>query len=364
MFIYPYLKDTEFINDRLLKELVDTQYESEGRHWHGKKHIINMINRITAWKGSKGKLPTTRLLAILFHDIFYDPRYDGQAWSNEEQSIQIWRRYAKRRRFDSCTVKQVESYIRATADPYNTRLSPSEKEFVKEDWMRLPDKAPFSADIAQLLDAWEDGIQKEYQIFPINGYKLSRTEFLDKARMRGFISDDVFDYLCRKVTRKYKVGVYAGSFNPLHLGHMNIIKRAEKLFDRLVIAVGQNPEKEQNRTNLIPYLPYNYVDIYDGLLTDYLETFKLEDITVIRGIRNGYDLQYEENLQKYVLEQWCARGNAKSKLNWMYIPCDPMYAHLSSSAIRTLPEKDQKRYLPPVVPSQMDVIDKIFEDYK
>ena len=45
-------------------------------------------------------------------------------------------------------------------------------------------------------------------------------------------------------TRKIRVGIYAGTFNPITTGHLNIIEKSNKIFDKVIIAFGNNPEKE------------------------------------------------------------------------------------------------------------------------
>lgn len=128
------------------------------------------------------------------------------------------------------------------------------------------------------------------------------------------------------------LGLYAGSFNPFHLGHLNILTKAERIFDKVIIGFGKNPEKKS--VDVIP--PYSLKDRiclhYEGLLPDFINA--LEDkyktkITLIRGLRNSTDLQYELTQYRYLQE-------LKPDINVVSIFCDKEYEHISSSGIRLL----------------------------
>lgn len=139
-----------------------------------------------------------------------------------------------------------------------------------------------------------------------------------------------------------RIAIYPGSFNPLHKGHLDIILKAEKIFDKVIVAIGSNSNKPKP-INPQSGLPINrvetlkkqiqgfYIEEYKGFLTDYI--YKLEkdgnDVTVVRGLRNGIDLDYEVN-QLRVLQ------DLKHDVKMVFIPCDVKYEHISSSMIRTL----------------------------
>jgi pantetheine-phosphate adenylyltransferase len=126
-----------------------------------------------------------------------------------------------------------------------------------------------------------------------------------------------------------KVGVYAGSFNQFHRGHYDILVKAEKIFDKVIVARGYNPEK----TNELLPLPNAIMDRtvvnYDGLLTDYLISLPYENVTLIRGLRNSDDLQYEMNQYRYLQD-------LMPEIQMVCIFCDKKYDYISSSGIRTL----------------------------
>ena len=127
-----------------------------------------------------------------------------------------------------------------------------------------------------------------------------------------------------------KIGIYAGSFNPFHQGHYNILLKAERIFDKVIIARGINPEKK-NELSTFPdaILLYQTIMYYDGLLTDFLDSLPYKNVTLIRGLRNSTDLQAELTQYRYLQE-------LKPDIQVVSIFCDMEYEHISSSAIRIL----------------------------
>lgn len=131
-----------------------------------------------------------------------------------------------------------------------------------------------------------------------------------------------------------RIGLYPGSFNPWHSGHLDVLKKACKLFDHIVVA---NYSKDmsgmkcwaptsmpiKNGECMISYETFN------TYLTSYVREQNKEFCAVIRGLRNGHDLQYEMN-QQYWYE------DLGLKLPIIYFITDRKLAHISSSAIRAL----------------------------
>ncbi len=97
--------------------------------------------------------------------------------------------------------------------------------------------------------------------------------------------------------------IYPGSFDPLTNGHLDLIQRAAKLFDRVIVAVARNDGKSPlfslaQRLELvahaIEHLPNVSADSFDGLLVDYVE--QREGHAVIRGLRAVSDFEFEFQL--------------------------------------------------------------------
>ncbi len=99
---------------------------------------------------------------------------------------------------------------------------------------------------------------------------------------------------------RQKTAVFAGTFDPPTLGHLDIIQRSRKLFDKTIVAVGRNPEKEplftkEERVALLKELlgvqPDVEIESYSGLTMDYVRR-KGADV-IIKGIRDSDDLRNE-----------------------------------------------------------------------
>ncbi len=99
------------------------------------------------------------------------------------------------------------------------------------------------------------------------------------------------------------IALYPGSFDPPHLGHLDIIRRAAAMFDRLVVAVAVNPHKAQflaieNRLELLRGLVAGLanvtVDRYQGATIAYARTHGIG--VLLRGVRTGQDLEQERAL--------------------------------------------------------------------
>lgn len=99
---------------------------------------------------------------------------------------------------------------------------------------------------------------------------------------------------------RQKIAVFPGTFDPITLGHLDIIERGRKLFDRLIVAIGVNPEKDhlfplEERLSLIQQLikPFDNVSVetYSGLTVQFVQ--KHRAAAILRGLRNLTDLDYE-----------------------------------------------------------------------
>ena len=97
--------------------------------------------------------------------------------------------------------------------------------------------------------------------------------------------------------------IFPGSFDPITNGHLDVIRRGNKLFDNLVIAVGQNPGKSEFFTKdervemireLVTDLPRITVESYDCLTVEFAKQKKAQ--VMLRGMRNLSDVQYEFQL--------------------------------------------------------------------
>src|SRR6185295_17853696 len=97
-----------------------------------------------------------------------------------------------------------------------------------------------------------------------------------------------------------RTAIYPGSFDPLTNGHLDVIERAVKLFDRVVVAVAKNESKQpmftlEERLELvkrsIKHLPGVEADSFDSLLVDYVERRSAQ--AIVRGLRAVSDFEFE-----------------------------------------------------------------------
>lgn len=130
--------------------------------------------------------------------------------------------------------------------------------------------------------------------------------------------------------------VFPGSFDPPTNGHMNIIQRASRLFDKLDVVVAYNPEKNSlftpdERLNMLKILtePYKNVSVHlwDKLIVEYAE--KNNANILLRGIRNTNDFAYEFDLS-------LMNHNLDSNIETIFIPTEPKYVIVKSSSIKEL----------------------------
>lgn len=130
-----------------------------------------------------------------------------------------------------------------------------------------------------------------------------------------------------------KIAIYPGSFNPWHEGHEDILQKALEVFDMVVVLQGHNPKKPQvkDKSFLLEATKSPNVEagFFNGLLVDAIHSIKPD--AIIRGLRNGYDLEYEINLQYW-------NEDLGIKVPFVYFVTDRKYGHISSSAIRELRE--------------------------
>lgn len=165
---------------------------------------------------------------------------------------------------------------------------------------------------------------KTHQHIDFSEYRKQRLNFL-KSQPDSLTVKALVDYV---ENFQPKIGLFPGSFNPFHKGHYNVLRKAEKLFDKVIIAFGRNPQKDTRTWDIPNTIKNRQITEYHSLLTDHVESFDYE-LTVIRGLRNSTDFNYEQNQYRYIQE-------LKPDIKIINIFCDKEFEHISSSGIRTL----------------------------
>lgn len=130
--------------------------------------------------------------------------------------------------------------------------------------------------------------------------------------------------------------VFPGSFDPPSRGHVNIIERASRIFDQLVVLVAVNSSKESllsadERVELLEELvkPYSNVSVarYNGLVVDYVHS--INGSVIVRGVRALSDFNYEFELSML-------NKSLADDIETVFLPTDPEFFVLRSSAIKEL----------------------------
>jgi len=131
-----------------------------------------------------------------------------------------------------------------------------------------------------------------------------------------------------------KIAVYPGSFDPITYGHLDIIERAKKLFDKVIVTVSQNFEKNplftsEERCNMIREAVAGFenveVDNFKGLLVEYVRTSN--SVAIIRGLRALSDFEFEFKMA-------LMNRSLAEDISTVFMMPHTRYTHVSSSLVR------------------------------
>lgn len=133
-----------------------------------------------------------------------------------------------------------------------------------------------------------------------------------------------------------KVCVFPGSFDPITSGHVDLVRRALPLFDRIIIAIGVNSEKKylfslEQRKEWIRKVFENdrrvYVDSFEKLTAEYCKRVSAQ--WILRGLRNASDFDYEKTISQ--LNFIVGDG-----VETVFLISQPQYSHISSTIVREI----------------------------
>lgn len=140
----------------------------------------------------------------------------------------------------------------------------------------------------------------------------------------------------RQTGTSMKIAIYPGSFDPVTSGHLNIIRRAANIFDKLIVCVmvnaGKNPmftlaERVELIQRITKDLPNVEVDCSNELLADYAK--RRGSCVVVKGLRAGSD--FENEFQMALINH-----KINPELDTMFLTAESQYMYLSSSAVKEL----------------------------
>ena len=144
-----------------------------------------------------------------------------------------------------------------------------------------------------------------------------------------------------------KRAMFPGSFDPITLGHCEIIEKACEIFDELIVSVGNNSDKDykfslDQRLKFISNEFKNnskvYVEKYEGLTVDFCKTKNIKHI--VRGLRNPADFEFEKKIALF--------NNSLENVETIFFLTSPNNAFISSSMVREIMDNggDFKKFVP------------------
>lgn len=153
-----------------------------------------------------------------------------------------------------------------------------------------------------------------------------------------------------------KVAIYPGSFDPITLGHLDIIRRAARCFDRVYVCVLYNCDKKtpmfspEKRLEMIQKsvaeLPNVEAELFSGLLADYAREKNAS--ILVKGVRNATDFDLEYQMAAINRGIW-------EELETVFFPASGAYQHFSSTMVREMIRYGQplEKYVPRAVAEEL-----------
>lgn len=133
-----------------------------------------------------------------------------------------------------------------------------------------------------------------------------------------------------------RIAVYTGTFDPVHRGHLDVIDRASRLFDRVIVGVGINPEKKtyfdiDERVSLIQAVTAHHPNVevlkFEGLAVRFVREAGAR--IMVRGLRTLSDMEYEFTMSLMNL-------NLDPEIETVFLMAKEEFSHVSSSLLRQI----------------------------
>lgn len=148
-----------------------------------------------------------------------------------------------------------------------------------------------------------------------------------------------------------KIAVFPGSFDPITLGHQNIVERATPLFDKIIVAIGQNSLKKYhfNLEQRVEFIKLTFnnnpkIDVadYEGLTIDFCK--KVNAKYILRGIRNNADYTYENAIAQM-------NKAMEGDIETIFMPTSPELSAINSTIVRDIiiNEGDAGKFVPSAI---------------
>ncbi|MDC7243936.1 MAG: pantetheine-phosphate adenylyltransferase [Sphaerochaetaceae bacterium] len=153
-----------------------------------------------------------------------------------------------------------------------------------------------------------------------------------------------------------KIGYYPGTFDPITYGHLDIIDRGSKIFDKLYVSISLNPDKNplfttEERVALVKEVlkDYENIEIVQSNILTVEHCMQLGASHILRGIRAVTDYDYEFQLTGF-------NRAISDKIDTVFLMTSAKYSYLSSSSVRELAQfgGDVSKFVPNVVKEAID----------
>ncbi|MCS6864051.1 MAG: pantetheine-phosphate adenylyltransferase [Gemmataceae bacterium] len=152
-----------------------------------------------------------------------------------------------------------------------------------------------------------------------------------------------------------RIAVYTGTFDPVHWGHLDIIERGSRLFERLIVGVGINPDKQtlfttDERVRLIREVTRGWSNVevlaFQGLAVTFVRQCGAR--VVLRGLRTLSDMEYEFTMS-------LMNRNLDSEIETVFLMAKEEFSHVSSSLLRQIATLggDLSKFLPEPVRAEL-----------
>ncbi|MGP0067181.1 MAG: pantetheine-phosphate adenylyltransferase [Isosphaeraceae bacterium] len=151
----------------------------------------------------------------------------------------------------------------------------------------------------------------------------------------------------------YRTAVFTGTFDPITLGHLDVIRRGRLLFDHLVVGIGVNPNKtslfnieervELARLVVSPF-PNVSVESFEGLTVQYVR--RIGARVILRGLRTLSDMEYEFGMT-------LTNHRLDPTIDTVFLMADAEYSHVSSSLIKQVVRYGGTEALKHFVPEEL-----------
>lgn len=145
-----------------------------------------------------------------------------------------------------------------------------------------------------------------------------------------------------------RIALFPGSFDPITIGHFDILQRAKTMFDKIYVGIGKNSSKQCMFTleERLAFLQRCFegdaqisITQYEGLTVNYCK--QIEAQFILRGLRSDTDFEYEKNIAQINKE-------VVPEVETLFMVCTPAYSAVSSTIVKDIKRNggDISRYIP------------------